>query len=244
MRLKTIDIVKSPVEPNKTRLLGEVVYDNGPVVSEIYWFDVPEDCAEFISNSGNPWLVCLLPLAVTLGESLRISLPVDRLLLENAEKLMRIWKCWYPRLHIIPIEADSIEDQGGSRPQKTAAFFSGGVDSFFTVLRHSGENTISGISIDDLLTVRGFDIRLDNREAFYNLRAILSKTAADLGKNFVDITANLRQTRWKQTDWTYLSHGAALVTIALILEKRYNSAFIAATGGYMDFLPWGSHVPD
>ena len=135
MQLKQIDIQKTPNANGRVQLTGEVIYGDRAVRPEIYWFEVPEKYAEFLSKSGNPWLVCLLPLAVTLGEPLRISEPVDSQLLENAQELMRIWKCWYPHLHLIPIEAE-VEIKRHESPERTAAFFSGGVDSFFTVLWH------------------------------------------------------------------------------------------------------------
>ncbi len=243
MQLKSRDIAPSPVAPDRVRLSGEVTYDRGPIRSEVYWFDVPERYAASLSVSGNPWLVCLIPLAVTLGEPLRICEPVDRRLLENVAELMRIWKCWYPHLHVVPLEAESVESSEPTIARKIGAFFSGGVDSFFTALWHADRSeSAARVRIDDLLTVWGFDVPLANVDAFRRMRDVLRRAAEDLGIELIDVATNVRDTRWQQTDWTYLSHNCALGGVALALEGRYRKMLMASTGGYRDLLPWGSHV--
>lgn len=241
MELRNINIVKSPLNAGNIRLEGEISYDGNNRKSEVYWFEMSEKYKDFISDSGNPWLACLIPLAVTLGEPLRISLPVDDVLLKNINNLMQIWKSWYPHLHIVPIETNTVELKNIDGSSKTAAFFSGGVDSFFTALRHNA-STVSPIVIDDLLYVWGFDIPLENVDAFRHMKNTLRKASDALNKNFIDIATNLRATRWKQTDWGYLSHGCALASVALTLERRFSRVLIASTSGYANTSPWGSHV--
>ena len=76
---------------SRARLLGEVVYDDRPGEPEEYWFEVPEQWAGSLSLSGNPWLACLLPLAVTLGEPLRLCVPVDPELRAGVARVMQTW---------------------------------------------------------------------------------------------------------------------------------------------------------
>src|SRR5216683_2225878 len=64
----------------------------------------------------------------------RLLGPVDPGLFETAHQLMQIWKCWYPNLSLIHIGADVEPIPPRNVAGKTAAFFSGGVDSFFTAL--------------------------------------------------------------------------------------------------------------
>lgn len=242
MKLECIDIVKSPDNPKRVRLVGKVHYDDALVQPELYWFEVDKSYADYLSFSGNPWLVCLIPLAVTLGEPLRICAPVDHILFENVKELMQIWKSWYPHLHIVPVEVDVVNVASNGEHKKTAAFFSGGIDSFFTVLYHNDSDFNSMVRINDLLSVWGFDIPLKNSDAFFRMREIFQKVASELGKELIDVATNLRETRFNQSDWGYLSHGCALASIAHVLEKRYAKALIASTGGYSNMHPWGSHV--
>ncbi len=223
----------------RVRLCGEVHYDRGPARSEIIWFEVPESLAGFVSVSGNPWLACLLPLAVTMGERLRLSVPLDKSLHRGAMELMHIWKGWYPQLCAIPIEADVLDPAPNtSVPKRAMTFFSGGIDSFFTALRYEAE---SGSRIDDLVKARGLDIPLQNAQAFQRLRTRLQKAADELGKNLIDVSTNLRETRFRETKWGELSHGAALASIGLVLEGGYDRIVISSTHSDDSLLPWGSH---
>jgi hypothetical protein len=243
MELIGIEIQDSPLTPGCVRLIGSVVYDDLPGQPEEYWFDVPERYASSLSTTGNPWLVALLPLAVTLRQPLRLALPVDQKLLENVQELQRIWTCWYPHLSSVPVTAELAGPARSDRIGKTAAFFSGGVDSWFTLLWHSAERAEpKRIEIDELLCVWGFDVPLDNPGGFRQLHAVLKGVAGDLEKELVDVATNLRQTRWQHADWTFLSHGPALASVGLALEGCYSRVLIASSSGYSDLGPWGSHV--
>ncbi len=243
MQLKHIEIIQSPDFGDRVRLVGKVEYDNKTFAPEKYWYEVPAIYEQSLTRSGNPWLVGLAPLAFTLGEPLEICAPVDPMLFKNIKEVVQIWKCWYPDLHIIKIKAELASNENKERPNRTAAFFSGGVDSFFTVLRHNNINDSEDwIHIDDLLIVGGFDIRLRNYEAFQRMRNTLQEAAFELGKNFIDITTNLKETSFRQCDWGNLSHGCALASIAHIFENKYGKVLIASTDGYRSLNPRGSHV--
>ncbi len=155
---------------------------------------------------------------------------------------MHIWRSWYPHLTVVPIEADVSRHRNGHQLERTAAFFSCGVDSFFTALSPFDDlGSAVRMSIDDLITVGGLDIPLDRGEAFARLLGRSRKVADQLGKRLVDVTTNLRETRWSEADWEYLAHGCGLAGIALALGKRYSTVLIPAGGGYRDLHPWASH---
>jgi hypothetical protein len=243
MELASVRIAKSPYGRGRVRLVGDVIYDDRRAKPEQYWFDVPEAYGDSLSVSGNPWLACLLPLAVTRGEPLRLCRPIDPVLSQNAARLMQIWVRWYPRLRIVPIDAEVKPVQAGTGPRETAAFFSGGVDSFFTVLRdrESRDRTAFPV-IDRLLCVWGFDVGLDTPEEFERLRSRLSEAARDLGKEFIDVATNLREVRFREADWGPHAHGCALASVGLALEPRFPAVYIAATyTGDAPIRPWGSH---
>lgn len=240
MELKKISLSSSGL--SRVRLEGEVVYGDGSDSPEVYWFDFPDEYKNDISLNGNPWVALLLPLAMKLGEPLKISLPVDAKLRVNLDKLQTIWKCWYPYLKNIQIETNGTLPVLKMDSRSTAAFFSGGVDSFFTVLRHQNDPD-SGYDIDYLLTVWGFDISLQEVVAFNRMRDRHEAVAENLGKSFIDVHTNLKINRWGNAlDWGRLSHGSALATVGLLFERKFKNILIASTGGYEDLKPWGSHV--
>jgi hypothetical protein len=238
IELGSIDVIPSPDRPGRVRLVGDVAYDSGPVKREQFWFEVAEEHAASLSRTGNPWLVCLAPLAATLGERIRLCLPVDRVLYRNVREVLAIWRAWYPTIHPVEIEASTVDPCPEESGPRSAAFFSGGVDSFFTVVRSAQPGQLP---VDDLLLVGGFDIPLSNPEAFERHRASLAAAASELGMPLVDVVTNLRQTRLKTAPWGRLWHACGLGSVGLALENRYRRLLIAATWDYATGGPHGSH---
>ena len=237
MELRSVRVA-APDSPERVRLIGEVAYDDRPGCVEEYWFDVAQELAPFLSRSGNPWLVCLVPLAATLGEKLRIPLPVDRLLARNVRELMGVWKSWYPALRDVHFELELADGPGDLQGNRVGSFFTGGVDSYFTALRSIEPGAVA---TDDLITVWGFDLPLADRASFARRRERLSGIAEELGKRLVVVATNLRGTRLKEASWGRLSHGCALASIGHALEGRYRSVVIASTWSYENLVPLGSH---
>lgn len=242
MNVRDVTVTDSPEGGGRARLTAEVAYDDGRMPPERYWFEVPAPCVEGLARRADPWLVALLPLAVTLGEPLRVAGTVDSRLFSNLHRVMQVWAAWYPGVSGVSIEADLAPDDDVAGAPRTAAFFSGGVDSFFTALRPGSDGApAESLPLDDLITVWGFDVPLAREEAGRRLRDRLGKAAAALERGFVDVVTNIRATRLASAPWGPLAHGCALAAVAHLLGTRYGRVLIAATGGYRDLHPWGSH---
>src|SRR5262245_49535107 len=137
MKLTRVEQTSSPIGAARRRLIGEIVFRGEETRPEQIWFDVPEAFAGHLSSTGNPWLAALLPLAVTRKEPLTISLPVDPGLREGIDALMQVWRGWYPGVtEPVPVEVDLLPASAPDPAARTASFFSGGLDSYYTVLRH------------------------------------------------------------------------------------------------------------
>jgi hypothetical protein len=242
MELVSVRTSESPSGQGRVRLIGELAYDDRPGKREECWFEVPEEHAESLSLSGNPWLTCLLPLAVTLGQPLRLCAPVDPELRAGAARVMQMWEEWFPRLHPVEIEAVSKPSELDGGPREVAGFFSGGIDSFYMVLKNREAVHPPALpAITRLLSVWGFDIPIQADDEFRRLRSRLSDAARELGKDFVDVATNLRETRFRETNWGRLAHGGALAAVALTLERRFRVVYIAGTHSDGPERPWGSH---
>jgi hypothetical protein len=243
MRLTDVELAPSPLGRGRVRLAGEVTYRGSSRRPEQIWFDVPEAFAGDLSTSGNPWLAALLPLAVTLGEPLELCRPVDPALREGAEVLMQVWRTWYPALYRpVTIECAVLPEAAPDAAARTGAFFSGGVDSFHTLLRYQpGGGALHPMVIDDLVTVWGLDIPLEAPEAFERLSGMIAGVAHTLGKTPVTLATNLRQSGWNVTNWGKMSQGPALASVALALESRYRRMLIPSSVPYHSLRPWGTH---
>jgi hypothetical protein len=232
-------IVDSAALPEHVRVAAEINY--GWWQKEKLWFDAPKTHAGVGNAPGNCWLMALLPLAFEGGERLRIHAPVDPTLLENTEKIQRIWAGWFPKRKPVRVQTEQWT-QPAKNDGKIGLFFTGGVDSFFSLL-HFDRMAGGGQKVDDLIYVRGFDIPLENRAAFERKTAVLSKIAASLGKNMIPMATNLRKTRLGKLRWGLRMHGPALGAAGLTLEKKFKVILISSSHGCADVTPWGTH-PD
>ena len=82
--------------------------------------------------------------------------------------------------------------------REAAAFFSGGVDSFYMVLKNR-EARSEAPPIGRLISMWGFDIPIEAAGEFVRLRARLVAAAGELGMKFLDVATNLRTTRFRET---------------------------------------------
>ncbi|TBR12066.1 MAG: hypothetical protein EPO47_00590 [Rugosibacter sp.] len=242
MQLVTQEIVRSPETPDNLRVMGVIRWGKGEELR--LWVDIPERYIEVISETGNPWLVAMLPMAASLDEDIELSLPVDALLLENVRGVMKIWKEWYPELHSVDIRCP-VKGYAEPKSTRTATFFSGGVDSYFSIARRMPQNP-HGIpavgKVDDLLTVWGFDVGVSDEAQFRPLVGMLSESAQRLALNHIIVRTNLREVMpIYRKQWGPLTHGAGLAFIGLMLERRYGEIVLGSTYPYGVLSPWGSH---
>ena len=246
MDLLSVRAGESPSDPRRVRLVADVAYDDRPGVLEEWWIEVPEERAGALSVSGTPWLAAMLPLAATLGEPLRLTLPADATLLRNAREILRTWRGWYrerfPEIREVAVEADALPASSYAAPREAGAFFSGGVDSFYMVLANRDPGRSGGLpAIHRLITVWGFDIPLAEPGEFRRLRDRLARAAGELGLSFLDAATNLRETRFREARWENLSHGAALAAVGLALEPMFAALCVAGTHYDGPVKAWGSH---
>lgn len=166
-----------------------------------------------------------------MGATPSIGAPVSARLLRGArdvQDVVLLWEDSYQR-----VEIDAVERHEGSPPAAgTGAFFSAGVDSFYTVLKYLDE-------ITHLVFVENvFDPRVPTDEARDTARA----AAADLGKPLVEVRANFRHLGDAAGVRHLLYHGSALAAIALLMQGTVGRMLIASTFSYDLLRPWGSHV--
>jgi len=221
-------------------LVSEAAAADGPV-----WADVPESLAVEVPDRLDAWLLWLLPHAFETQQDLILEGAVDPELLRNAHDLMEIWSRWRPDRRPIRVRAEpaDVPGPGEPAPEKIGLFFTGGVDSFFTLFHYdalaAAHPEWRQRPVDDLVYVWGFDIPLAHQDACDRKQAILGRVAAEVGKRLVMVVTNLRDTGIRQP-WGAVMHGPALGGIGLLLGNRWKTLLLSSWFCHEDHAPWGS----
>lgn len=175
-----------------------------------------------------------LPPALEHRRRMRFSGSPDAVWLENIHELARIFAGWWWPDHRLDFRfRGAPAHPPKAEPGHTAAFFSAGVDSFYTLLRPSQ-------AMHALVSVAGFDIPLEDEPRLAWLETTLRELAAARGLEAVWIRTNLRQNPFfRSTNWTR-SHGAAMACVGHLLSDRFSHWLIPSTSPIHQPFPWGS----
>ncbi len=243
MRIESIEL-KSGAQAGYARISASITSPRWKSQPQRVWFEVPEELSSELSHEATPWLQLALPHAFQFGETLETNLEVDPQWLVNARSQMTIWHRWFPRLEPIEIEAPVAGGKSKTQPvsNRTALFFTAGVDSFYSLYKFDAEAKQSGRPLlNDLVYVCGYDIPLEKRDQLARKLTDLSEVVRQMNKKLVPLWTNLRQTRLNELDWGRFMHGPAFGTAGLLLESRWQQVLISAGGCIDDFTAWGSH---
>lgn len=195
------------------------------------WFRLPLEFAGFAAAGGDAFLPALLLPAMLAGEDLRIEAPVSGQLLSSIVRIQDILRLWMPGARRIRVEAPAGEAAGGENAAREATFFSGGVDSFHTLLTNRER-------ITHLLLVHGFDIPLESEALFAQARAGVERVGRHFGKTPIPVATNLRLL-FPRIDWE-MYHGSAMAAVGLALGRGFGTVRIPSSFPYGRLQPWGS----
>lgn len=190
-----------------------------------------------------PILVLSLLPAMRLAADIHITGPIRTELSDNLHRYMGIIEQWYRDFSRINISGKTgVDGFPGSR-NRVGLFFTGGVDSFYSLLKRKDE-------ITDLIYVHGFDVELGDHARRKAVSDMCRSVAGAFGKGLVEVETNARRLLKGYTHWGRHGHGPALASVGHILSSEFRRIYIAASR-LADALiistgfnpPWGSH-PD
>jgi len=173
---------------------------------------------------------------------LRLAEPVSAEWRANLERMATRLRAWWRYPVLVPegpIDPPRAPSAGGptSRPEiagATALFFSGGVDSFHRLLR--------GKPVDWLVTIAGFDYRLDDAPRVASVESSLRLVAAATNTRAVIVRTNAREHPLvRDAPWPRV-HGGLMAGVGHLLAPAVRRMTIAASApGDWKYFPWGSH---
>lgn len=188
-----------------------------------------------LSANGDPFLVVALLPAMRLGAPIVVEAPILPLLLEHVSTFQDIFSRWFPDFVKSSITVASASLPAASAGEGVGAFFTGGIDSSYTVLKQRPHLT-------HLLFVHGFDLPLGARKMRRLVGDKLAAAAGELGVPLVEIETNLRHLLDRYADWDWHSHGTGLGAVALALAPQFRRVHIAASEPYDNLQPYASHA--
>jgi hypothetical protein len=195
------------------------------------WFETSDLPLSTVSEAfGSGFLIPSLEL----GARLEFAGPVDPVWLDNLAPLTAILRRWwrYPKL---PPRAErrTPAERPAGRGQ-TALFFSGGTDSFYSLLRGRERP-------DRLVLVQGFDYALDDERRHAAAEQSLREVAAEAGVAAGVVRTNLREhPLFREAPWER-THGGALAAVGHALGEPIARIAISSSIAYASQRHWGSH---
>ncbi len=235
--------VRIHVWPQPPRLAGGWVILTADVVlgddRHRLWYRLPDYLQGAVPTHHNHWVLATLFLAMGRGADLHIHGVVDRTLLINLVEFQAAWIAWQPHYQMVNITADQELDIPPVDNMATVMAFSGGVDSCFTLWRHTqGAVDRQRQPLQAGVMVHGFDIPLDQVQVFESALAKGKQILDSVGIELIVIATNFREL---PMDWED-SHGAAIVSCLTLLDRRFNAALIASGPSYKSLVfPQGSN---
>jgi len=216
---------------------------------EKLWYRVPLEFSGFVDQeSSDPFVVGSFFLAMAKNTDLVVHGQVSPSLLRNLIDFQNAWTCWLPaKFNRIDVKADLEKERAPSGdPGSAICLFSGGVDSAFTIYRHTSViKDRQKRNIASALLVHGFDIPLEDTEAFARASRKCRETLKSLDLVLTTMSTNYRQLEFTQQDvhlnWDH-THGAGVASCLLLFQNRFTEGIIPSTYPLTQlYLPWGSN---
>lgn len=219
-----------------TSLIGRVERRNGERFDLYFGFSgaLPGP----IEARADAFVPALLVPAMLGGEPLESDLPVSPQLLRQVGRVQAILTAWRPELHKVPVRIPEGVPVAPAAPA-IGCFFSGGVDSFYSVLKSLRGDTPPGPATH-LIFMKGFDAQVSARATLDASEAHVRRIAGRLGVDVIVGESNVRE--HMRSLWPEAYQGAALGAAGLALGSVLGRVLIPSTLPYARMgKPWGTH---
>ena len=186
-----------------------------------------------LEASSEAFVACSLLPAMASGVAIELAGPVSVRLVSALPTIVDIMTAWNTQLTRVSFPSLVPVANRRSSPGRVGAFFSGGVDAFYTFLKHRDEVT-------DLVFIHGFEIPLKNGDLRRLAATSVDAVASEFGVGVVHVETNLKPVLDSFAHWRS-GIGPALATIGHLLAPAFERLYIASSVHYRDLFPWGTH---
>lgn len=184
------------------------------IEAEVY-FEFPRRYESFISPTADAFAIAMLLPSMAAGEPLEVDLPISESLLFNLKGIQDIFHAWHPQFQRVPIHATSRIEPLKPKAPRAGTFFSGGVDSFYTLLKRLGPDQLPA-PLTHLIFMHGVEQKLDIGEGVDSSQQRAEKIASMTGVECIVGETNLRTVF--PLHWERYYVGTALSATAVVLS--------------------------
>jgi hypothetical protein len=195
------------------------------------WYRFPSKFKNYLSKTSDFFTAASIFHIMKNKRDTIVHGQVSPSLLQNLEEFQLAWSRWLPQNYSrVDISADTEKDlMPDTKPNKALACFSGGLDSCFTVFRHSrGTCGRWKRNLNAALMVHGFDIPLDDEKAFANAANSAEKMLESISVPLIRMSTNFKDLG---DHWTY-AHSAGLASTLMALQNHHDCGLIGSTQAY------------
>ena len=197
----------------------------------------PREFAAWMRPTANPFLAALLIPSMRSNQPLTVDAPASKKFFENLPQIMSLYHSWSGKFRKIKVNVSGTVSHGSKPGGARALFFSGGVDSFYTLL---SLNTRSTESLSHLVFVSGLDIPVFKKALLDEAYRAVTDVAGTCGKRLISATTNAREITEQFVEWN-MCHGSILASVALSLDELLHTVYYASDQEANSWMADGCH---
>lgn len=232
-----INHIASHSKGNKVIVSAEVMR-RGAKKPKTIWYSFPQAFSSYLHLDGSAFLALFLLPCMRTGEDLHIDATVSPVLLDSTLQIMDLVMSWNVGFNRVKITTSSVK-RSKTRHGMPACFFSLGVDSFYTYLKHNkGKDRIQ-----NLIFVHGFDIDLTAKDLYHTALRRMQHIAKQEKLTVISVATNLKNITEDYLEWDW-EHGGAMASIAILLGQQISTTYFAGSDSWIQrqkIMPYGTH---
>lgn len=196
------------------------------------FFTISTKYKDFIYPDASSFFAALLMPSMKRKEDIHVMGSVSQKLIDAERAIQTLLLGWN-----IGLSKSNVFVGTGKKDTHHApfvgCFFTGGVDSFYTFLKHKKD-------ITHLILIHGCDIPLENQDFFLSAEKNVQKIAEESNISVLVIKTNLREIIEPKLEWEW-ELGSALAATGLLLRNGFKKVYIPSGMRKDQLCPYGTH---
>jgi hypothetical protein len=180
-----------------------------------------------VAGGPDPFLALALAPAMSIGHPVRVEEQVSPIFLAAVPRIQRVLRWGNPGFVEVPVQAVPREESPPPRASGVGAFFSGGVDSFYTAVKRRDDLT-------HLIFMDGFDIPPDYRRRRAEAADTVRRAASEMGKPLIELETDHREFVTKFVS-LWPAHYGAVAAAAYLLCSQLGWIYRPGSTNYAEY---------